>query len=77
MKNIAGVDLNLMTAFEAMMLDGNVTRAGARIGLAQPSMSNALTRLRADACWYAPDGKGARDCSARYFGAGGAAQRDQ
>jgi DNA-binding transcriptional LysR family regulator len=47
MKNIAGVDLNLMTAFEAMMLDGNVTRAGARIGLAQPSMSNALTRLRA------------------------------
>ena len=46
MKNIAGVDLNLMTAFEAMMLDGNVTRAAARIGLAQPSMSNALARLR-------------------------------
>jgi DNA-binding transcriptional LysR family regulator len=46
MKNIAGVDLNLMTAFEAMMLDGNVTRAAARIGLAQSSMSNALARLR-------------------------------
>ena len=46
MKNIAGVDLNLMTAFEAMMLEGNVTRAAARIGLAQPSMSNALGRLR-------------------------------
>lgn len=46
MKNISAVDLNLMTAFEAMMLDGNVTRAAARIGLAQPSMSNALARLR-------------------------------
>jgi DNA-binding transcriptional LysR family regulator len=46
MKNIAGVDLNLMTAFEAMMLEGNVTRAAARIGLAQSSMSNALARLR-------------------------------
>ena len=47
MKNISGIDLNLMTAFEAMMLEGNVTRAAARIGLAQPSMSNALGRLRA------------------------------
>jgi DNA-binding transcriptional LysR family regulator len=46
MKNIASVDLNLMTAFEAMMLEGNVTRAAARIGLAQSSMSNALARLR-------------------------------
>ncbi len=46
MKNIAGVDLNLMTAFEAMMIEGSVTRAAARIGLAQPSMSNALARLR-------------------------------
>jgi DNA-binding transcriptional LysR family regulator len=46
-KNIAGVDLNLMTAFEAMMIDANVTRAAERVGLAQSSMSNALTRLRA------------------------------
>lgn len=47
MKNIAAVDLNLMTAFEAMMLERHVSRAAARIGLAQPSMSNALARLRA------------------------------
>jgi DNA-binding transcriptional LysR family regulator len=47
LKNIAGVDLNLMTAFEAMMIEGNVTRAAERVGLAQPSMSNALARLRA------------------------------
>lgn len=47
MKNIAGIDLNLMTAFEAMMLERHVSRAAGRIGLAQPSMSNALARLRA------------------------------
>jgi DNA-binding transcriptional LysR family regulator len=47
MKNIAGIDLNLMTAFEAMMIEGHVTRAAERVGLAQPSMSNALARLRA------------------------------
>jgi DNA-binding transcriptional LysR family regulator len=47
MKNIAAVDLNLMTAFEAMMEEQHVSRAASRIGLAQPSMSNALSRLRA------------------------------
>ncbi|MGY2050437.1 LysR substrate-binding domain-containing protein [Methylobacterium sp. JK268] len=46
-KNIAGVDLNLLVAFEALLDERSVTRAGARIGLAQPSMSGALTRLRA------------------------------
>lgn len=47
MKNISGIDLNLMTAFEAMMRERHVSRAAMRIGLAQPSMSNALSRLRA------------------------------
>ncbi len=46
MTNLAGVDLNLLVAFEALMAERNVTRAAARIGLAQPSMSNALARLR-------------------------------
>ena len=46
MKNLAGVDLNLLVAFEALMAERNVTRAAARVGLAQPSMSNALARLR-------------------------------
>ncbi|WID97822.1 LysR family transcriptional regulator [Bosea vestrisii] len=45
--NLAAVDLNLLVAFEALMEERNVTRAGQRIGLAQPSMSSALTRLRA------------------------------
>lgn len=45
--NLAAIDLNLLTAFEALLEERNVTRAGQRIGLAQPSMSSALTRLRA------------------------------
>ena len=44
--NLAGVDLNLLTAFDALMRERHVTRAATRVGLAQPSMSNALTRLR-------------------------------
>ena len=44
--NLAAVDLNLLVAFEALMAERHVTRAGQRIGLAQPSMSSALTRLR-------------------------------
>nr|WP_314073135.1 LysR family transcriptional regulator [uncultured Roseococcus sp.] len=45
--NLASLDLNLLVAFDALMQERNVTRAGQRIGLAQPSMSSALTRLRA------------------------------
>jgi DNA-binding transcriptional LysR family regulator len=45
--NLAAIDLNLLVAFEALLEERNVTRAGQRIGLAQPSMSSALTRLRA------------------------------
>lgn len=45
--NLASVDLNLMVAFKALIEERSVTRAGQRIGLAQPSMSSALTRLRA------------------------------
>ena len=45
--NLAAVDLNLLVAFEALMEERNVTRAGQRVGLTQPSMSSALTRLRA------------------------------
>lgn len=44
--NLASVDLNLLVAFEALLVEGSVSRAGHRIGLAQPSMSNALARLR-------------------------------
>lgn len=45
--NITSVDLNLLVAFDALMSERNVTRAARRIGLSQPAMSNALSRLRA------------------------------
>lgn len=45
--NLAAVDLNLLVAFEALLDERHVTRAGQRVGLAQPSMSSVLTRLRA------------------------------
>lgn len=45
--NLAGVDLNLLTVFEALLSERHVTRAARRVGLAQPSVSNALARLRA------------------------------
>jgi DNA-binding transcriptional LysR family regulator len=44
--NLAGIDLNLLVVFDALMTDKSVTRAGERIGLSQPATSNALARLR-------------------------------
>lgn len=44
--NLASIDLNLLVAFEALMEERHVTRAADRVGLAQPSMSSALKRLR-------------------------------
>jgi DNA-binding transcriptional LysR family regulator len=44
--NLAALDLNLLVAFEALMAERNVTRAGQRVGLGQPAMSAALARLR-------------------------------
>lgn len=44
--DLAGVDLNLLVAFDALMAERHVTRAGERIGLSQPAMSAALNRLR-------------------------------
>ncbi len=46
MKNWRSFDLNLLTVFDAVMQERNVTRAGKSIGLSQPAMSHALTRLR-------------------------------
>ena len=39
-------DLNLLPVFLALMEERNVTRAAARLGITQPALSNALTRLR-------------------------------
>lgn len=44
--DLSGVDLNLLVAFDALMDERSVTRAASRIGLSQPGMSNALSRLR-------------------------------
>ena len=44
--NIHAVDLNLLKAFDALHGERAVTRAAARIGLSQPAMSHALSRLR-------------------------------
>ena len=44
--NLASLDLNLILVFDAVMRERNVTRAGERIGLSQPAVSNALNRLR-------------------------------
>lgn len=40
-------DLNLLPVFVALMEQRSVTRAAQRLGITQPALSNALTRLRA------------------------------
>lgn len=45
--DLHGIDLNLLVAFDALMAERGVTRAGTRIGRTQPAMSAALSRLRA------------------------------
>ena len=44
--NLAGMDLNLLIVFDAVMRERNVTRAADLVGLSQPAVSNALSRLR-------------------------------
>src|SRR5437660_10624377 len=44
--DIRAVDLNLLKAFDALYSERAVTRAAGRIGLSQPAMSHALSRLR-------------------------------
>ncbi len=45
--DLNGIDLNLLVAFDALIVEHSVTRAGKRIGRTQPAMSAALSRLRA------------------------------
>ncbi|WPH20629.1 LysR family transcriptional regulator [Variovorax paradoxus] len=44
--NYRSADLNLLKVFEALMTEGNVTRAARKLSLTQPTVSNALRRLR-------------------------------
>lgn len=44
--NVNALDLNLLRVFDAVMAEGNVTRAAERLFLSQPATSHALGRLR-------------------------------
>ncbi|PDT81040.1 transcriptional regulator [Sinorhizobium sp. BJ1] len=43
---LASIDLNMLLALEALLEHRNVTHAARHLGLSQPSISRALTRLR-------------------------------
>jgi DNA-binding transcriptional LysR family regulator len=43
---LAGIDLNLLAALDALLSEGNVTRAAERMSVGQPAMSASLRRLR-------------------------------
>jgi len=44
--NLNSLDLNLLVALDALLLETSVSRAAMRIGLSQPATSHALQRLR-------------------------------
>ena len=44
--NLRSIDLNLLVALDALLLEANVSRAAMRIHLSQPATSHALQRLR-------------------------------
>ena len=44
--NLRQLDLNLLLVFDALMQEGNLTRAAQRLHLSQSTVSNALARLR-------------------------------
>ncbi|WP_397378129.1 LysR family transcriptional regulator [Pseudomonas sp.] len=44
--NLRQLDLNLLLVFDALMQEGNLTRAAERLHLSQSTVSNALARLR-------------------------------
>jgi DNA-binding transcriptional LysR family regulator len=46
MLDLKGTDLNLLVSLDALIEEGNVTRAAARLNLSQPALSAQLARLR-------------------------------
>lgn len=44
--NLRSVDLNLLTVFDAVYAEANLSRAARRLAMTQPAVSNALVRLR-------------------------------
>src|SRR5436853_2481741 len=43
---LSAIDRNMLVVFDAVMQERSATRAGRRLGLSQPAMSHALSRLR-------------------------------
>jgi len=44
--NLRQLDLNLLLVFDALMQEQNLSRAALRLHMSQPTVSNALSRLR-------------------------------
>lgn len=44
--NLRNIDLNLLTVFDAVLSERNLTRASTKLNMTQPAISNALARLR-------------------------------
>lgn len=44
--DLGAFDLNTLTALRALLEEGNLTHAGAKVGMAQPAMSGVLARYR-------------------------------
>ena len=44
--NLKQTDLNLFKAFDVIYTEKNLTKAGEILGITQPAVSNALSRLR-------------------------------
>jgi DNA-binding transcriptional LysR family regulator len=44
--NIASLNMNLLPVLDALLTERSVSRAGGRLGLSQPAVSNALAQLR-------------------------------
>lgn len=45
-ETLRSVDLNLITIFDAVMQEQNITRAAQSLGMSQPAVSNAVSRLK-------------------------------
>ena len=43
---LLGIDLNLLLVFVTVYREGSVTRAAVKLGVTQPAISNALSKLR-------------------------------
>jgi len=52
--NLKSLDLNLLVALDALLLEANVSRAAMRIGLSQPAASHCsgCARCSEIPCWF-------------------------